>query len=82
MLFVKKKNGLIRFCIGYKELNKRIVKNKYPLALIKDLFDQLREATVFYNIDLRLGYHQIKIKRKDVPKIDFRTRYDHYEFVV
>ena len=82
VLFVKKKDGSMRLCIDYKELNKRTIKKKYPLPIIEDLFDQLREATVFSKIDLRSGYHQIKINEKDVPKTVFRTRYGHYEFVV
>ena len=82
MLFVKKKDGPMRLCIDYKELNKRTVKNKYPLPRIEDLFDLLREATVFSKIDLRSGYHQIKIKNDDIPKTAFQTRYGHYEFVV
>ena len=82
MLFVKKKNVSTRLCIEYGELNKRTVKNMYPLPCIEDLFNQLREATIFSKIDLWLGYHKIKIKEGDVPKTAFRTRYDYYEFVV
>ena len=82
MLFVKKKDGSMRLCIDYRELNKRTVKNKYPLPRIDDLFDQLREATGFSKIDLRSRYHQIEIKNEDIPKTSFRTRYGHYEFVV
>ena len=66
--------------IDYRELNKRTVKNKYPLPRIEDMFDQLWEATVFSKIDLR--YHQIKIKNEDIPKKAFRTRYDRCEFVI
>ena len=72
----------MRLCIDYRELNKRTVKNKYPLPRIKNLFDQLREATVFSKIDLRSGYYQIKIKNEDITKPVFWTRYDNYEFVV
>ena len=82
VLFVKKKDGSMRLCIAYRELNKRTIKNKYPLPRIEHLFDQLRETTVFSKIDLRSGYHQIRINEKDVPKTSFRTRYGHYEFVV
>ena len=78
VLFVKMKNGSMRLCIDYRELNKRTVKSKYPLPCIEFLFDQLREATVFSKIDLRLGYHQIKIKNEDTTKTVFRTRYDHF----
>ncbi|KAA0057119.1 pol protein [Cucumis melo var. makuwa] len=82
VLFVKKKDGLMHLCIDYRELNKVTVKNKYPLPRINDLFDQLQGATVFSKIDLRSGYHQLRIKDSDVPKTAFRSRYGHYEFIV
>ncbi|KAL0539906.1 hypothetical protein IC582_024127 [Cucumis melo] len=82
VLFVKKKDGSMRLCIDYRELNKVTVKNRYPLPRIDDLFDQLQGATVFSKIDLRSGYHQLRIKDEDVPKTAFRSRYGHYEFVV
>ncbi|GKV42221.1 hypothetical protein SLEP1_g49653 [Rubroshorea leprosula] len=82
VLFVKKKDGSIRLCIDYWELNKVTVKNRYPLPRIDDLFDQLKGAQVFSKIDLQSDYHQLKIKLDDVPKIAFRTRYGHYEFRV
>ncbi|KAL0536771.1 hypothetical protein IC582_025732 [Cucumis melo] len=82
ILFVKKKDGSMRLCIDYRELNKVTVKNKYPLPRIDDLFDQLKGATVFSKIDLRSGYHQLRIKDSHVPKTAFRSRYGHYEFIV
>ena len=82
MLFVKKKDGSLRLCIDYRQLNKVTIKNKYPLSRIDDLFDQLQGARYFSKIDLRSGYHHLKIKSGDVPKIAFRTRYSHCEFLV
>ena len=74
-LFIRKKDGSIRLCIDYKELNKVIVKNKNPLPRIDDLFDQLKGASIFSKIDLQSGYHQLRICLKDVYKTAFRTRY-------
>ncbi|CAA0832654.1 Uncharacterized mitochondrial protein AtMg00860, partial [Striga hermonthica] len=82
VLFVKKKDGSMRMCIDYWDLNRLTVKNKYPLPRTEDLFDQLRGASVFSKIDLRSGYHQLKIREADVAKTAFLTRYGHYEFVV
>ncbi|KAJ9537877.1 hypothetical protein OSB04_030610 [Centaurea solstitialis] len=82
ILFVKKKDGTLRMCIDYRELNKLTVKNRYPLPRIDDLFDQLQGAAWFSKIDLRSGYHQLKVREEDVHKTAFRTRYGHYEFVV
>jgi hypothetical protein len=80
--FVKKKNHSLRLCVDYRPLNAVTIKNKYPLPRIDILFDQLAGAKVFSKIDLRFGYHQIKIKPSDIPKIAFSTRYGLYEYLV
>jgi len=82
MLLVKKKDGSMRLCIDYRQLNKVMIKNRYPLPRIDDLMDQLVGARVFSQIDLRSGYHQIKVKDEDMQKTAFRTRYGHYEYSV
>ena len=82
MLFVKKKDGTLRLCVDYRQLNKVTVNNKYPFHRIDDLFDQMRGARLFSKIDLRSGYHQVRIKDEDIHKTTFITEYGHYEFVV
>ncbi|GJX54890.1 putative reverse transcriptase domain-containing protein [Tanacetum coccineum] len=82
VLFVKKKDGSFRMCIDYRELNKLTVKNRYPLPRIDDLFDQLQGSRVYSKIDLRSGYHQLRVREEYIPKTAFRTRYGHYEFQV
>ncbi|GJV69752.1 putative reverse transcriptase domain-containing protein [Tanacetum coccineum] len=82
VLFVKKKDGSFRMCIDYRELNKLTIKNRYPLPRIDDLFDQLQGSSVYSKIDLRSGYHQLRVREGDIPKTAFRTRYRHYEFQV
>ena len=82
MLFVKKKDGTLRLCVDYRQLNEMTVKNKYPLPWIDDLFDQLKGESVFSKIDLRSTYHQLRIKDTDVHKTAFRMRYAHYKFLV
>nr|GEY42485.1 putative reverse transcriptase domain-containing protein [Tanacetum cinerariifolium] len=82
VLFVKKKDGSFRMCIDYRKLNKLTVKNHYPLPRIDDLFDQLQGSSVYSKIDLRSGYHQLRIKEEDIPITTFITRFGHYEFQV
>nr|GFA83682.1 putative reverse transcriptase domain-containing protein [Tanacetum cinerariifolium] len=82
VLFVKKKDGSFQMCIDYRELNKLMVKNRYPLPGIDDLFDQLQGSSVYSKIDLRSGYHQLRVREEDIPKTAFKTRYGHYEFQV
>ncbi|GJV69732.1 putative reverse transcriptase domain-containing protein [Tanacetum coccineum] len=75
VLFVKKKDGSFRMCIDYRELNKLTIKNRYPLPRIDDLFDQLQGSSVYSKIDLRSGYHQLRVRDENIPKTAFRTRY-------
>ena len=79
VIFVKKKDGL---CIDYRQLNKVTIKNRYPFPRIDDLFDQVKGAKIFSKIDLKSGYHQLRIQEANIHKIAFRTRYGHYEFMV
>ena len=79
---MEKKDGTKRMCIDYRALNEVTVKNKYPLPQIEDLFDQLRGASVFSKVDLRSGYHQLRIRPADIPKTTFITKYGLYEFMV
>ncbi|GJU73875.1 hypothetical protein Tco_1265280 [Tanacetum coccineum] len=69
-----------KMCIDYYELNKLTVKNRYPLPRIDDLFDQLQGSRVYSKIDLRSGYHQLRVREEDIPKTAFRTRYGYYKF--
>ncbi|WVZ58136.1 hypothetical protein U9M48_008439 [Paspalum notatum var. saurae] len=82
VLFVDKKDGSRRMCVDYRALNDVTIKNKYPLPRIDDLFDQLQGACVFSKIDLRSGYHQMKIRPSDIPKTAFITRFGLYEYIV
>jgi hypothetical protein len=82
VLFVKKKDGSMRMCIDYRELNKVTIKNRYPLPRIDDLLDQLQGVRVFSKVHLRSDYHQVRVKEEDIPKTAYRTRYGHYKFLV
>jgi hypothetical protein len=79
---VEKKDGTQRMCVDNRSLNEVTIKNKYPLPRIEDLFDQMKGASVFSKIDLRSGYHQLKIRESDIPKTTFHTRYGLYEYTV
>jgi hypothetical protein len=82
VLFVNNKDRTVKLCMDFKQLNNVIVNNKYPFPRIDDLFDQLKNEKIFSNIDLMIGYHQVRIKEEDINKTAFRTRYGHYEFTV
>jgi hypothetical protein len=82
VIFVDKKDGTRRMCVDYRSLNEVTIKKKYPLPRIDDLFDQLKGACVFSKIDLRSGYHQLKIRASDIPKTTFTSRYGLYEYIV
>ena len=82
VLVVKKKGKTLRLCFDYRQLNRVTIKNRYPLPRIDDLFDQLRGVRVYSKIDLRTGYHQLRVRDTDIPKTMFRTRYGHFDFRV
>ena len=82
ILFVKKKDGTLRLCIDYLQLNNMTIKNQYPLPRIDDILDLFHRETIFSKIDLRSCYRQVRIKDEDIFKTTFRTHYGHYEFVV
>jgi hypothetical protein len=82
VIFVPKKDGMQRMCVDYRSLNEVTIKNKYHLPRIDDLFDQLKGACVLSKIDLRSGYHQLKIRATDIPKTAFITQYGLYEYMV
>jgi hypothetical protein len=82
VVLVKKKDETMRMCIDYKELNKKTIKNRYPIPRIDELLNELHDVVYFTNIELRSGYHQIKMRKKYVPRTAFRCHYGHYEFLV
>jgi hypothetical protein len=82
IIFVDKRDGTICLCVDYQKLNDITIKNKYPLPKIEDLFDQMNGAHVFSKIDLRTGYHQLKVRESDIPKTAFTTRYKLYEYTM
>jgi hypothetical protein len=82
VFLVKKKDGTMRMCIDFWALNKKMIKNRYPIPRIDELLDELHRSIYFTKIDLRSGYHQIKMREEDISKIAFRCHYSHYKFLV
>ena len=82
MLFAPKKDGGLRFCMNYRWLNKKTIKNRYPLPVPEELFDRLGGTTIYNNIDLQSGYWQVPLRKEDIPKTAFKTRWGLYEFLV
>jgi len=82
VLLVKKNDGIWRFCVDYSQFNAITIKDKFPVPIMEDLLDELKHASVFTNLDLRSGYHQIRMKLEEVPKTIFKTHQGHYKFTM
>jgi hypothetical protein len=82
VVLVKKKDGTMHMCIDFREINRKTIKNRYPIQRINELLDEIHGAIYFTKIDLLFGYHQIKMREEEIPKTAFRCHYGHYEFLV